>query len=290
MEKPDIPRIVDYPPSSIGGETPSLSIITTVRNGDKTLGRTMDSVRAQAYPSLEYIVVDADSTDGTLNIVRANADIVTYWQSEKDCGISDGFNKGIALARGKYVTLLNADDWLSQNQLAYGVETLEKTGADFVFGDLIYHNEDGHVTHRIRGDAQYELVIYNRMPALNHPTVIVRRSAYDRFGLFDLTLRLAMDYELLLRFHTQGCRGVYDPRIAGHMSLAGASDRFTIRSLAEVRDISIRYGTPVFVAWARFCFRAFKTHGRRILEKLLPLPLYHLARRRMNRDYSGNLR
>jgi glycosyltransferase involved in cell wall biosynthesis len=284
---PDIPGMADYPCRPVTGEEPLLTLVTTVRNGEKTLGRTLDSVRAQGFPALEYIVADAGSTDGTLDLIRANADIVTYWQSERDRGISDGFNKGIALARGKYVLLLNADDWLSPEQLANGVETLERTGADFVFGDLIYHGADGQALHRIRGDADYAGIIFSRMPALNHPTVIVRRSAYERFGLFDLTLRLAMDYELLLRLHSKGCRGVYDARMTGHMSLAGASDRFSVHSLAEVRDITIHYGMAPLAAWSRFIFRIVKGHSRRMLERLLPPSLYHLARRSVNRDYSG---
>jgi GT2 family glycosyltransferase len=281
-----IPRIADYPAPK-AGVTLLLSIVTTVRNGERTLPRTIASIREQALPGMEYIVIDACSTDGTLDIVRANADLVTLVKSEKDRGISDGFNKGVALSRGKYVTLLNADDWLSPGQLMVGVETLEKTGADFIFGDLIYHNAGGTALHVIRGEPDYATRIGHVMPGLNHPTVIVRRDAYERFGLFDLNLRYAMDYELLLRLHRSGCRGVYEPRMLGHMSLAGASDAFSSWALAEVRDISIRHGGSPLAAWLRYGFRLAKGHTRRGLERILPSSVLSRLRGAVNKNYAG---
>lgn len=282
------PVLADYPArTNRRSSAPLLSLVTTVRNGERTLQRTFDSVRAQEMPDLEYIVADAGSTDGTHNIIATNADIVTYWQSEKDRGISDGFNKGIALATGKYVAILNADDWLSPEQLAFGIETLERTQADFVFGDLIYHDGSGKALYRIRGDAGYARRIGHVMPALNHPSVIMRRSAYERFGLFDLNLKLAMDYELLLRFHRAGCRGVYDPRILGHMALEGASDAQSRRALAEVRDIAIRHGGWRSREWLRYGFRIAKGETRHFLEAVLPRQLSHRLRGALNRDFAG---
>lgn len=268
-------------------DSPTVSVVTTVRNGEKTLARAIDSIRAQQLPNLEYIVIDAVSSDGTLDIIGANADIVSFWKSERDRGISDGFNKGIAFSQGKYVAILNADDWLSPGQLAFGIETLEQSGADFVFGDMLYHDANGEPVYRIAGEADYARRIGHVMPALNHPTVIVRRNAYERFGLFDLNLRLAMDYEFLLRLHRAGCRGIYDPRMLGHMSLAGASDAQSNQALAEVRDISVRHGASRFGAWLRYFFRLAKGEMRRTLERLLPVSTSQALRRRVNRQFAG---
>lgn len=281
-----IPCLSDYPALPAVSPRPLLSVITTVRNGEKTLGRTMDSIRAQRFPGLEYIVVDACSTDGTHDIIRANADLVTHWISERDRGISDGFNKGIALSRGAYVALLNADDWLSPGQLAQGIRTLEESGADFVFGDLLYHDEAGRPLYRIRGEADYARRIGHVMPGLNHPTVIVRRCAYEKAGLFDLGLKLAMDYDFLLRLHRQGGRGVYDPIILGHMALEGVSDTSGNRALDEVRDIAIRHGALPPLAWARYGFRLIKTTVRRALERRLPASVAHSLRSSVNRNYT----
>lgn len=282
-----IPRLQDYPTRRADGPAPVLSIVTTVRNGAQTLPDTMESIRAQMFPGLEYVVADAGSSDETVDIIQANSDVVSYWQSEPDNGISDGFNKAIALSRGKYIAILNADDWLSPGQLAFGVETLEKTGADFVFGDLIYHDANRSPLYRIVGEADYARRIANVMPALNHPTVIVRRKVYERFGLFDVTLRLAMDYDFLLRLHRAGCRGVYDARMVGHMSLAGASDAQSRKGLAEVRDISIRHGASKLSAWSRYMFRLAKGDVRRTLERILPAELSRSFRRQINRQFAS---
>lgn len=265
-----VPLLRDYPARQPAGPRPIISVVTTVRNGASTLAHTIASLREQHIPELEYIVADAGSTDGTLDIIRGNSDLVTYWQSEPDRGISDGFNKGIALSTGQFVQLLNADDWLSPGQITAGIETLRATSADFVFGDLLYHDAQGRVLHRVTGDAEYTRRIGHTMPALNHPTVIVRRDAYERFGLFDLRWRYAMDYELLLRFHRAGLRGVYDPRMLGHMTLEGASDRNARAALREVRDIAIQHGQPRLAAHAQHLFRLLKGRARRTVETLLP--------------------
>ena len=268
---------------------PIVSVVTTVRNAIETLPRTIESVRIQQLPGqgLEYVIIDACSSDGTLDVIRASSDVVTRWISEKDNGISDGFNKGIALSHGKYLQLLNADDWLSPGQLAAGIEILERTGADFAFGDLVYHRSDGHIAHVIRGEAAYATRIAHIMPGLNHPTILVRRSAYDRCGLFDVDLKLAMDYDLLLRFHRAGLRGIYDPRIVGHMTLDGASDRDAGTALREVRQISIRHGYPAGLAWIRYMMRLIKWRGRLMLQ-FLPKPIFDRLRRRFNRNYASS--
>ncbi len=265
-------------------ETPLLSLVTVVRNGEKTLARTIASVREQNIAALEYIIIDGGSTDRTLDIIRANTDIVSSWISEPDRGISDGFNKGISRARGKYVQLLNADDWLSPGQLAFGLETLETTGAAFVFGDLLYHDENGIPLYRVSGDPGYARSIARIMPALNHPTVMVRRAVYERHGLFDLGFRYAMDYEFMLRIHRAGCRGIYDPRMEGHMALEGASDSNAVSALRESRDIAIRHGYPPLRAKTEFCYRLLKGKVRRSLEKLLPGPASLALRHLVNRS------
>ncbi len=274
----------DYSGRSASIPSPVISVVTCVRNGAHGIARTIESVRAQGITDLEYVIVDGGSTDGTLDILHAHRSNIDVLISEPDQGISDGLNKGIALTRGRFVALIHADDWFSPGQLCCAIEVLESSGADYVFGNLIFHLGNRPV-HVVRGDATYTRRIDHIMPNLNHPTVIMRRESYERHGLFDTDYRLAMDYELLLRFHRAGLRGFYDPRLTGHMSLDGASDRHAIRSLAEVRAASIRYGYSPVKAWLRFLFRAFKTMVRRTLEKLLPVGITKMLRRLVNPAY-----
>lgn len=105
----------------------------------------------------------------------------------------------------------------------------------------------------MRGDPAYFRTIHRRMPRLNYPTVVVRRSVYEAHGLFDLRYRYAMDYDLLLRFHRQGVQGVYVPGVVGLMGLGGAPDRSYVQALVESRRIASRHGAPG-AAWRTFLY------------------------------------
>src|SRR5262245_46093523 len=166
-----------------------VTIITVVLNRAATLGRAIESVLGQSYAPIEHVVIDGGSTDGTLEVIRRYADGLAYWISEPDRGISDAFNKGLAAASGAFIGLLNADDWLEADQVGLAVAALERTGADFTFGDLICHGADGRARHRIKGDPHYARSIRLGMPAVNHPTMLVRRRVYERVGGFALGYR-----------------------------------------------------------------------------------------------------
>ena len=270
-------------------EEPLVTIVTVVRNGVETIEQTIRSVLGQTYTNIEYIVIDGCSTDGTLDIIKKYEENIAYWISEPDNGISDAFNKGIARATGEFVALINADDWMSSDQVEQAVNVLKQHSADFVFGDLIYHNEDGGENHRIKGDPEYKKAINSKMPALCHPSVMARRSAYQRAGLFDPRYRYAMDYEWFLRLHRTGGRGIYSMNITAHMRLAGISDRSYLKSLKEVRNIAVQYGQPAWIANFLFAFRIMKSFSRRWLEKLLPRGMYDRIRGLMNRSYCSQI-
>jgi len=264
---------------------PLVSIVTAVYNGARFLEHAIESVRAQTYPHIEYTIIDGGSTDGTLDILRAHERHVAFWVSEPDRGISDAFNKGIAAAQGELIGLLNADDWLSPDQIARGVAALADPSFDFAFGDLQFHEQGGEPKFVMQGDPEYARSIRSRMPELCHPTVLARRSAYERVGLFDTTLRYAMDYEWLLRLHVAGGRGRYVPGLLGHMRVGGASDAALIDALREVSTSAMRYGQPALWAHALFGLRAAKATVGRYLERWAPRFVYHLARGSMNRQY-----
>lgn len=263
----------------------TVSLITVVRNGGSAFLRAAESVLAQTYRPIEYIVIDGGSTDGTLDVIERYGDRLAYWISEPDRGISDAFNKGIAAASGQYVGFVNADDWLEPDQIEHAVEGLESRSADFVFGDLCYHTPDGRLLHVIEGDPHYADKIYSRMPALNHPTMLAKRTVFDGTGGFDERYEAAMDYDWALRAHHAGYVGRYAKNVRGHMTLDGTSDRRFIRSLAEVRQIAIAHGQSPSKAWLLFGYRVVKGVTRRMLERHAPTSLYGLLRRWINADY-----
>ena len=264
-------------------ETPVVSIVTVALNAARTLERTIASVQAQTFHSVEHVLVDGGSTDGTLDIIRRMARPQDYWISEKDRGISDAFNKGVAMARGRYILILNADDWLSPEQIGHSIAALEKSGADFVFGDLIFY-EGERALFRYGGDPTYAKVIRRRWPSVGHPTLLAARGCFERVGLFDPIYRNAMDYDWLLRVHCAGARGVYCPDVVGHMTHDGVSNLQFARTIDEVRRIVVTHGRNPVVAALEAGFRRLKTSVAQPIKRRGE-PLYRLARQIINPSY-----
>jgi glycosyltransferase involved in cell wall biosynthesis len=263
-----------------------VSIITVCFNSVATIERTIRSVVEQHYSHVEYIVIDGGSSDGTVDVLRKWDEHIDLWVSERDDGISDAFNKGIAAANGEFAMLVSADDWLEPHYVEAAVNALSACRADYVFGDLLMHAPDGRVVGSLAGDPAYaDHLARFRMPNINHPTFVYRRDAFARYGLFNPALRQSMDYEWAMRVVARGGRGKYFQQLVSHVGLEGISDRSFARSLSEVREISIAYGCPVAIAWTRFIARLLKGHARRRLERLLPEPAYVLLRSAINRGF-----
>jgi|SRR6185437_11404125 len=213
---------------------PLVSIITIVYNGEKHIADTIRSVAAQQYPNLEYIIVDGGSRDNTLAIVGQFPDVVTTVISEKDEGISDAFNKGLMRARGEIIGMINADDWYEAGAISRAVAAMGDK--DIVYGDLRLW-KGGAVDFIYRGSHAH----LRREMTVNHPTVFIRKSCYDRYGLFDKQYKCAMDYDVLLRFLVNGCRFVYVPAVLANMRWEGLSDSRWMLGVRETLAIKNRY-------------------------------------------------
>jgi glycosyltransferase involved in cell wall biosynthesis len=267
-----------------GARRPRVTLITVTFRARRTLERTIESIQRQTFADLEHVVVDGGSDDGTIELLQAALRPQDYWLSEPDRGISDAFNKGVALAAGDLIQFVNADDWLSPEQVEVAVRGLDATGADFVFGDVIFYRAD-RPDFRYVGDPDYAKAIRRRMPALNHATTLVRRAAFERVGLFDLRYRCAMDYDWFLRLHLVGGRGVHLPELVGHMNYDGVSSTDYMRTCREVEAIAVAHGRNRHLARLETVGRALKTSiGRQL--KGPARPIYRLVRRHINRSYS----
>jgi len=263
---------------------PRVTLITVALNACRTLEQTISSIQSQTFADLEHVVVDGGSDDGTIGLLRSTLRPQDYWISEPDLGISDAFNKGIALAAGDLLQFVNGDDWLSPNQVEVAVRGLDSTGADFVFGDVIFYR-GGRPDFRYVGERNYARSIRRRMPALNHATALVRRDAFERVGLFDLRYRCAMDYDWFLRLHLAGGRGAYLPDLVGHMNHDGVSNAAYLRTSREVEAIAVAQGRNRHVARLENAARMLKTSvGRQF--KGPARPLYRWIRSHINRSYS----
>lgn len=181
-----------------------ISVITATFNSGRTVRDTIESVLDQTYNDIEYIVVDGKSHDNTMEIVRsyeARFGGRLRWVSEPDKGIYDAMNKGIAMATGDVVGMLNSDDFYTSNDvLEQVVKTMADESVDAVYGDVHYVDDD-NLSKCVR---YYSSRLFHRswmrfgfMPA--HPSFYCRRSVYKRFGTFDLSYKVAADFENLLR-------------------------------------------------------------------------------------------
>ena len=212
-----------------------ISIITVAYNSASTIGDTLKSIAAQTHPDIEYIVIDGASKDGTLDLVRAHGTRVAKLVSEPDRGIYDAMNKGLALATGDFVGFLNGDDMLaSPDVVAQIARAAADPGVDAVCGDLVYVRQDDP-TQVVRywrcGEFTPSRLRFGWMPP--HPTLYVRRSRLAGFGAFDLGLRIAADYDFMLRYlGRSGTRVAYVPQVLVRMRTGGASNR-SLRALLK---------------------------------------------------------
>jgi glycosyltransferase involved in cell wall biosynthesis len=204
-----------------------ISIITVCFNSAKTIEDTIQSVLSQDYPNIEYIIVDGGSKDATLEIVKKYSDKISHVISEPDKGIYDAMNKGITLATGDVVGILNSDDVYFDTQvLSHIAKAFEVTNADAVYGNLVYvaSNNLNKVTRVWKSKPYIEgAFLKGWMPP--HPTFYVKKSCYEQLGNYSLQLKSAADYELMLRFiHKHKITVVYIPKTLVKMRVGGESN------------------------------------------------------------------
>jgi glycosyltransferase involved in cell wall biosynthesis len=179
-----------------------ISIITVVYNGEKYLADCIQSVMAQTYPNIEYIIVDGGSTDRSLDIIAQYRSHITHFISEKDRGMYDALNKGIKMATGEVVGILNADDMLASTDVIESVASLFiRENPDAVYSNLNYvepDNGDKIIRKWISKPFTKTSIIFGWMPA--HPTFYVKRFLFANLGYYSLDYGSAADYELMVRF------------------------------------------------------------------------------------------
>lgn len=203
-----------------------VSIITACFNSEKTIRDTLESVRCQEYENIEHILIDGVSTDDTLNIVGQYPNISKV-VSEKDNGIYDAMNKGLKLATGEIIGILNSDDiYVDSKVLNEVVEIFQDDRVDACYADLQYveeRNTNKLVRYWKSGSYNKNSFLYGWMPP--HPTLFLRKRVYDKVGHFNLSLKTAADYELMLRVFVRHDFTIkYLPRVIVKMRTGGASN------------------------------------------------------------------
>ena len=220
-----------------------ISIITASYNSAGTIKDTLDSVRDQCNVDVEHLIIDGVSTDETLSICVDYPHIAEV-SSKKDKGIYDAMNRGIDICTGDIVGILNSDDfYVDAHVLEDVVKAFENTDIDAIYGDLVFVREDD-TQSVIRvwrsGEQDARKWLNGWMPP--HPTFFVRRELYDKFGRFNLALRSAADYELMLRFiYKEGVKVGYIPRVLVKMREGGQSTASLRNRLLANREDSMAW-------------------------------------------------
>ncbi len=221
-------------------EKPLVSVITVVFNRASKLERAIQSVLNQKYNNVEYIVVDGGSTDGTLDIIKKYENAIDYYVSEKDTGIYNAMNKGLSLATGDFIAILNSDDWYSKNTIEESVQSLLEYKADFSYGEAIVVKEDGtpigsHVSKFIDGSAFFEL------SPCNHGTMFISHEAYEKIGYYDEKYTIAADFKMQLKLIDNNFIGCEVKNPVYYYEIVGASAIQQAVSIDNMCNILVEY-------------------------------------------------
>jgi len=205
-----------------------VSIITATYNSAATINDTLQSLNNQSYDNIEYIIIDGASSDNTLEVIKQECPRVTTIISEPDKGIYDALNKGIKAATGDIIGYLHSDDLFAYPDAVKDiVATFAKHNTDAVYADLQYVNKDNiDAIVRLWQSGKYnrEKLTKGWMPP--HPTFYMKRTCYEKFGLFDLSFKIAADYDSILRYLWKNKVSMsYLPKVIIKMRVGGESNR-----------------------------------------------------------------
>ncbi len=215
-----------------------VSIITVSYNSSKTIEQTIKSVLGQTYQNIEYIIIDGLSTDGTQQIIEKYLDSIAYFVSEKDEGLYYAMNKGIKKATGDIIGIINSDDWYALDAIENVVNYFKETNAELSYGKTVIISEDGEET--LSGGTQPLTNIWWEIPFM-HSSVFVKKSAYEKYGMFDVDYRLASDCELLLRLYSSKVKFGYIDKTIAYFRQGGLSTQKHKESLDEAYAVSQKY-------------------------------------------------
>ncbi|UOE48191.1 glycosyltransferase [Mucilaginibacter sp. SMC90] len=216
-------------------KTPLVSIITIVYNGEKYIEDTINSVLAQSYEFIEYIIVDGGSTDNTCSIVKKFGNKIAKFISEKDKGISDAFNKGIALATGQLVGIINADDWYEPDAIEK-IVNLYTDDNTIISGNVKLYNSE--TKYNIKASSLDGL---RKQMTIWHPGTFVPKAIYDKIGVYALEYKVLMDYDFVVRCFMGGVKFKFTNHTIASMRYGGVSNRLISKSMKESYDIKNKY-------------------------------------------------
>ena len=203
-----------------------ISLITVAYNAESTISRCIESVIGQNFKNIEYIIIDGGSTDKTIDIINRYKDHINIFVSEPDKGIYDAMNKGIKLASGDIVGMINADDFFADIEALRAIHGgfIEKN-VDILYADLDYVDNRDNVVRKWRS-GRYRYGMFNRGWMPPHPTFYCKRILFEQLGVYSLDYGTAADYELMLRYiHLHRMEPFYLEKVIIKMKVGGISNK-----------------------------------------------------------------
>jgi len=243
-----------------------ISIITVVYNGEKYLEETVKSILNQTYQNIEYIIIDGASNDGTVDIIKKYEDKISYWVSEKDNGIYDAMNKGIALCNGEIIGIVNADDYLYIDSIEKVVKIFEDNKIDYTYGqvDLITEEGDFIDTAISLGIESYKYKVFSHMPFL-HPTMLIKKQVYHEIGTYNTKYTVSADYDFALKLLNTSFKGKRLDFSTGVFRMGGASGG--VKSYLENHQLLLEHNVNFISVYFNTFILLTKLYIRKLFNK-----------------------
>ncbi len=227
---------------------PLVTIITIVYNRREYIAQTIESVLRQTYENVEYIIIDGGSTDGTTEIIKKYEHAIDYWISEPDSGISEAFNKGVTVSTGKWINFMNCGDRLFSKDACHIFAAHSDEKADIVFGKGNVVDNEGKII--LTAGKVFNKRSFSRHMTIPHQSAFHHISYFQNYGLFDLSLKTSMVYELLLRKKT--LFALFIDTVFSDMLAGGVHENEDYVRLREVKMIKRKYCSDISVALIEF--------------------------------------
>ncbi len=253
---------------------PLITIITVVFNGEKYLEETIQSIINQTYPNIEYIIIDGGSTDGTIDIIKKYENYIDYWVSENDNGIYDAMNKGLKLALGEFVGILNADDYYEEDAIENLLSLLLNSKKDYAFANVRIIEENSIIKpiYPLQKNKIYQEMLYPHISAL------IPKKVYKKVGLFNTKFKIAADFDMALKIHLYGFESCYLDKIVANIHIGGTSDSY--KSNYEFMEIAVHNGKSIILALLTFLKQVIKLFFVRNLPNILVKKIQKLKKSR----------
>lgn len=251
---------------------PFLSIITSTFNSQSTLRETIDSILNQNYTNFEFIIIDGNSTDRTIDIIQEYKSIFDKkninfkWISENDSGIYNAWNKGLKIAKGDWISFLGSDDIYLDKALEKYAKVIEKNkDKDFIYSKVKLVSGN-NIKYLITD--QWNWRIFKRYMKISHVGSFHNKEYFQRFGYFDESFKISGDYEMLLRAR-ENLKTAFIDAFTAEMKDGGISNKNVIKAFREVKKAKIKTAqTNFFIAYLDFYFSITKYYLSKIIKKV----------------------